>query len=120
MNKQIKNKFLTVLHKNLADLNWINASHADVLKKVCFEGNDFSSNITQVAYTELIQGAIVAAHSHITMEEVFFLIEGVCEFIIQGEKILIGKQSIIRIPANESHSLHAISDCKFFYFGVSI
>ena len=111
---------MTVLHKNLADLNWINANHTDVLKKVCFEGNDFSSNITQVAYTELNQGSDVTAHSHITMEEVFFLIEGVCEFKIQGEKILAGKQSVIRIPANQVHSLLAISDCKFFYFGVSI
>ena len=62
----------------------------------------------------------VAAHSHIAIEEVFFFIEGVCKFKIQGEKILVGKQSIIRIPANQVHSLHAISDCKFFYFGVSI
>ena len=111
---------MTVLYKNLADLNWTNAKHADVLKKVCFEGNDFSSNITQVAYTELKQGVEVAAHSHITMEEVFCIINGVCEFKIQGEKIVAGKQSVIRIPANQIHSLYAISDCKFFYFGVSI
>jgi quercetin dioxygenase-like cupin family protein len=111
---------LQPLHKNLANLNWVNAKHADVLKKVCFEGNEFSSNITQVAYTELNQGSKVTAHSHLTMEEVFFLIEGVCEFKIQGETILANKHSIIRIPANQLHSIHAISDCKFFYFGVSI
>ena len=111
---------MQTLHKNLANLNWINANHADVLKKVCFEGNEFSSNITQVAYTELNQGSVVTFHSHITMEEVFFLIEGVCEFKIQDEKILASKHSIIRVPAKQMHSMHAISDCKFFYFGVSI
>lgn len=111
---------MQTLHKNLANLNWINANHADVLKKVCFEGNEFSSNITQVAYTELNQGSEVDFHSHITMEEVFFLIEGVCEFNFQDEKILASKHSIIRVPANQMHSMHAISDCKFFYFGVSI
>ena len=54
------------------------------------------------------------------MEEVFFLLEGVCEFNIQGVSILEDKQSIIRISVNQEHSLRAISDCKLFYFGVSI
>ena len=108
------------LHKNLFSLDWINANHSDVLKKICFVGEEFVSNITQVAYTELNQGKEVDAHSHNSMEEVFFLIEGVCEFKIQGESFLAEKQSIIRIPVNQEHSLRAISNCKLFYFGVSI
>jgi quercetin dioxygenase-like cupin family protein len=106
--------------KHLADLDWIDANHSGVFKKVCFGGEEFASNITQVAYTELNQGVEVAAHIHVSMEEVFFLIEGVCEFNIQGETILAEKQSIIKIPKNKKHSLRAISDCKLFYFGVSI
>ena len=108
------------LHKDLASLDWINANHNGILKKVCFVGEEFISNITQVAYTELKEGIEVNTHTHTSMEEVFFLIEGICEFKIQGESILAEKQSIIRIPVNKEHSLRAISDCKFFYFGVSI
>ena len=108
------------LHKDLASLDWINANHNGILKKVCFFGEEFISNITQVAYTELKEGIEVNTHTHTSMEEVFFLIEGICEFKIQGESILAEKQSIIRIPVNKEHSLRAISDCKFFYFGVSI
>jgi quercetin dioxygenase-like cupin family protein len=105
---------------NLANLNWTGANHSGVLKKVCFVGDEFVSNITQIAYTELNKGVEVVNHSHNSMEEVFFLLEGVCEFNIQGVIILAEKQSIIRVPINQEHSLRAISDCKIFYFGVSI
>ncbi len=108
------------LYKNLTLLNWVNTSHSGVFKKVCFLGEEFISNITQVAYTELKQGNEVNTHAHISMEEVFFLIEGTCEFKIQGESFLAQKQSIIRIPINQEHSLRAISNCKLFYFGVTI
>jgi quercetin dioxygenase-like cupin family protein len=107
------------LIKNLANLNWTDANHCGVLKKVCFVGEEFVSNITQVAYTELTKGVEVVNHTHNSMEEVFFLLEGVCEFNIQGVSILADNQSIIRIPINQAHSLRAISDCKIFYFGVS-
>ena len=105
---------------NLANLKWTGANHSGVLKKVCFVGEEFVSNITQVAYTELNKGVEVVNHTHNSMEEVFFLLEGVCEFNIQGVSILAEKQSIIRVPINQEHSLRAISDCKIFYFGVSI
>jgi len=108
------------LIKNLANLNWTDANHSDIFKKVCFVGEEFASNITQVAYTEIKQGVEVVNHTHVSMEEVFFLLEGICEFIIQGVSILVEKKSIIRIPVNHEHSLRAISDCRLFYFGVSI
>jgi quercetin dioxygenase-like cupin family protein len=107
---------LHYLHKDLDSLDWINAKHSGILKKVCFIGEEFKSNITQVAYTELKQGNEVNAHIHTSMEEIFFLIEGICEFKIEGDLIFAKKQSIIRIPVHKEHSLHAISDCKFFYF----
>jgi mannose-6-phosphate isomerase-like protein (cupin superfamily) len=108
------------LHFNLDSLNWINSNHEGIFKKVCFGSDEFISNITQVAYTELMKGAEVSTHVHPSMEEVFFLIEGVCEFKIQEIIIVAERQSITRIPSNKNHSLRAISDCKFFYFGVSI
>ncbi len=108
------------LHKDLVELNWINANHSGILKKVCFHSEEFVSNITQIAYTELKQGVEIVDHTHISMEEVFFLLEGICEFKIQGKVILAKENSVIRIPVNQEHSLCAISDCRLFYFGVSI
>ena len=82
--------------------------------------NDFMSKITQIAYTELNQGIEIDSHIHETMEEIFFLLEGICEFFIQDKKIIVEEQTIIRIPIKCKHSLKAITNCKFYYFGVSI
>ena len=106
--------------KNLSELEWADSSHIGVQKKVFFSDNAFSSNITQVAYSELEKGAEVVSHIHETMEEVFYLLDGVCEFNIKGVTILADKNSLVRIPTNSEHSLLAISYCKFIYFGVSI
>ncbi len=108
------------LHKDLVELNWSNANHRGILKKVCFNSEEFVSNITQIAYTELKLGVEVVGHTHTSMEEVFFLLEGICEFKIQGKVFLAKENSVTRIPVNQEHSLRAISYCRLFYFGVSI
>ena len=106
--------------KNIEDLAWINSNHIGVPKKLFFTGNIFQSNITQTAYTELNKDIEIPIHVHETMEEVFFLFDGICEFKIGNENFVATKDSIIRIPANTQHSIKAITNCKFFYFGVSI
>jgi len=108
------------LIKNIADIEWINANHAGVHKKVFFAGNVFESNITQVAYTELNKNILISNHIHETMEEIFFLIEGICEFKIDKNIFEKTQGTVIRIPVNTEHSLRAITNCKLFYFGVSI
>jgi quercetin dioxygenase-like cupin family protein len=69
---------------------------------------------------DFIEGVKISSHLHPTMEEVFIVIDGMCEFNIQGDSILATKQSVIRIPANAEHSLKAVTDCSLFYFGISI
>ena len=105
---------------DLETLKWTKSSHAGVFKKVCFFAEDFKSNITQVAYTEINEGVEIEAHSHCTMEELFFLFEGVCEVIINGVSITLDKQSVFRVAQNQLHSIRAISHCKLFYFGVAV
>lgn len=106
--------------KKFSDTDWIDSNHIFVQKKVFFEANAFESNITQVAYSELNKDIEIPSHIHETMEEVFFLFDGICEFSIKSKIFLATKDSIIRIPVNTEHSLKAITNCKFFYFGVSI
>lgn len=108
------------LIKCLENNDWKEANHYGVYKKVIFSGEEFVSKITQIAYTELVKDNIISIHQHETMEEVFFLLNGKCEFTINNEKVLAEEKSTIRIPPNTVHSLHAITDCQLFYFGVSI
>jgi mannose-6-phosphate isomerase-like protein (cupin superfamily) len=111
---------LNQLIKCLENIDWKEANHYGVYKKVIFSGEEFVSKITQIAYTELVKDNIISIHQHETMEEVFFILDGICEFTINNEKVLAEEKSTIRIPPNTEHSLHAITDCQLFYFGVSI
>jgi len=106
--------------KCLKKINWTNTRHDLVSKKVFYTGDFFESNITQIAYSELQAGQIIDPHSHNSMDEVFFLINGICEFIIDDKCYTARAQSVISIPAKHIHSLRAISLCKFYYFGVEI
>ncbi len=79
-----------------------------------------ASAVTQVAYAELERGEIVAEHSHTSMEEVFLVLEGECEFSLNGVLHFLNKGSVIKISPKTKHSLRAISSTRLYYFGVSI
>lgn len=107
------------IQKNLNELEWLDSSHSGILKKVFFKGEDFTTKITQVAYTKLERGTKIEFHKHESMEEVFFILAGSCEFKIGESVYLLKDDSIIRVPIDTFHSLHAITNCELFYFGVS-
>lgn len=106
--------------KRIDEVAWESSSHASVNKKVLFRQETCKSNITQVAYTELLAGEEIGIHCHPSMEEIFFLTNGICEFIINDESFRAESESFLRIPANSNHSLKAITNCNLFYIGVSI
>ena len=77
------------------------------------------SAITQVAYAELIAGEIIEEHLHDSMEEVFLVLDGNCEFCLDGVPHLLTKDSVIKVVPKIKHKLKAITDTKLYYFGVS-
>jgi mannose-6-phosphate isomerase-like protein (cupin superfamily) len=89
-------------------------------KKVIFNSSECHSKITQIAFAELMRDEVIQLHKHETMEEIFFLISGECIFNISNTEIQAFKSNCIKIPPNTLHSIKAISDCSFFYFGVAI
>ncbi len=104
--------------KRIDEVAWESSNHASVNKKVLFRQESFKSNITQVAYTELLAREDIGVHCRPSMEEIFFLTNGICEFIINDERIRAESESVLRIPANTNHSLKAITNCKLYYIGV--
>jgi quercetin dioxygenase-like cupin family protein len=106
--------------KRIEDIAWESSNHHNVSRKVLYRQDSCQSNITQVAYTELLKGDLIGLHYHPTMEEIFLVTNGVCEFIINDERFLAETNSVVRIPANTNHALKAISNCSLFYIGVSI
>lgn len=104
---------------NISEIEFTKSSHPGHLKKVIFTGFEMTSAVTQVAYAELPAGEIIEEHLHETMEEVFLVLEGNCEFYLNGVPQLLRKDSVIKITPKIKHKLKALTDTKLYYFGVS-
>lgn len=105
--------------KRISDLTFSDSSHPGQSKKVIFHGSELSSEVTQVAYAEFRAGDSVEEHSHESMEEVFLILDGKCEFVLDGVLHLIQKDDVIKIAPKIKHKLKALTDTKLYYFGVS-
>ncbi len=105
--------------KNISEIEFSNSSHPGQIKKVIFHGSEMTSLVTQVAYAELRTGDIVEEHYHESMEEVFLILEGECEFCLDEVSHLLKKDDVIKIAPKIKHKLRAFRDTKLYYFGVS-
>jgi quercetin dioxygenase-like cupin family protein len=104
---------------NIPEIEFTESSHPGQLKKVIFKGSEMKSSVTQVAYAELLVGEIIEEHSHDSMEEVFLVLDGNCEFYLDGVPQVLTKDSVIKIAPKIKHKLKALTDTKLYYFGVS-
>lgn len=104
---------------NISEIEFTTSSHPGHLKKVIFLGSEMISSVMQVAYAELHAGEIIEEHLHESMEEVFLVLEGNCEFYLNGVPQILKKDSVIKISPKIKHKLNALTDAKLYYFGVS-
>ena len=105
--------------KSISEIEFSNSSHPGQIKKVIFHGFEMRSSVTQVAYAELRAGDIVEEHYHESMEEVFLILDGECEFSLDAVLYLLKKDDVIKIAPKIKHKLRAFQDTKLYYFGVS-
>ena len=91
---------------NISELEFTKSSHPRQLKKVIFKGSEMKSSITQVAYAELLAGEIIDEHFHDSMEEVFLVLDGNCEFCLDGVPQVLIKDSVIKIAPKIKHKLN--------------
>lgn len=92
-------------------------------KKFVFRRNDEMTNAsTQIAFGHFKAGEKCEEHTHLTMFEYFFFIEGRGTYVVEGKIFHLLPNSFLEIPAGYKHSLHANEgeDLKFVYWGVAI
>lgn len=118
---QIKlKKMLDNIIKEISKINFETSSHLFVEKKIVFSDSDFYSKITQVAYSEVKAGVIINPHSHISMEEIFLVLDGSLEIVIDQQKYIVNKEYVFKVPVNSIHQIKALTNSRLFYFGVAI
>jgi quercetin dioxygenase-like cupin family protein len=105
---------------NISEIDFTKSSHPGQLKKVVFKGSEMKSSVTQVAYAQLQAGEIIQEHLHDSMEEVFFILDGSCEFYLNLDVIILNKESVIKVQPKVKHKIKAITDVKLFYIGIEL
>ncbi len=68
-----------------------------------------SGDKAMVAQVFIAKGGIVPEHFH-DSEQITYILEGALEFEIGGQKILVGKGQVLRIPSNVPHKAVALED----------
>ncbi len=109
-----------VVVKDIETVKAESTSHNKGLKTVLINKNEVISNLTQAAVSDLKEGTIIEPHSHETMEEFFYFQEGIAVLSTKGNTYNCKKGTFIKIPQNTNHTLKAITDISFIYWGIAI
>lgn len=114
---------------NQKDLKWEPASHEDpldpgVLKRVIVKHSDVDpkSKLMMLNLAKVPIGKTHIAHSHETMEEIFYFLEGEGEVEINGEKSKVKTGDRIIVPSKHVHVIRNTgqSELKFIGLGIAL
>lgn len=112
---------------NQNSLTWEPATHEDpddpgVLKKVIVKHEDVApgSKLMMINLCKVPVGKTHKAHSHKTMEEIFYFTEGEGEIRIGEEIETVGPGDRIIVPATLEHQIKNTGNTELKYIGVGI
>ncbi len=104
----------------LSQLTSVPVRHnASILKRMMLQPGD-ARPIVQFSHAQFPPGEGVKAHSHASMHEVFYVLSGEAEFIINGIPHTATEGSCMLAEAGESHALRNSGDepLQLIFFGV--
>tara|TARA_Y100000590_G_C15307600_1_gene858849 strand:- start:124 stop:438 length:315 start_codon:yes stop_codon:yes gene_type:complete len=96
-------------------------SHGNGNKRVFISNKDTKTKLTQFAWSKFTTNQSCEMHTHPTMDEYFFVLQGSGIYHIDNKKLNIKKGDFIRIPAGTPHQLHLRKHHKILeliYFGI--
>ena len=88
------------------------ANFDDIRRVIAREGVDrrvFSGENSTMVMNEIQTSASPAIHSH-PHEQITYILEGECEFILGEETIRMGKGYVVLVPPNVKHGLRPLGD----------
>ena len=103
------------------ELEFETTAHGAGLKKVLIQSTDTLTKLTQLALGKLLPGEIIPAHSHNSMEEIFYFLKGEGVYMVDDKNLPVSPSIVVRIPAGIQHSLTAtgVIALEFIYFGIA-
>jgi len=94
---------------------------ADISKRILLSEADMPASV-RLSHAVFKPGQKVSAHSHAELAEVFYVISGSGEMIVDGERHPVYEGSAIRIDAGEVHALINTGEDELcvVYFGLMV
>lgn len=92
----------------------------EIMKRVFLRNGDIPS-VTTFGQAILQPGQAVAAHHHETMYEVYYVLEGVARFVINGNAIEARPGDCVVVEPNEEHAQSNPFEVpvQWVYFGIA-
>ena len=109
-----------LVSKQLTNISPVPTAHQIGQKIVLLNNQETSSNITQIAMTELRQGESVDEHIHPTMDEHYLFLSGKGVMIVEGEEMECKEGLFLLVPATCKHGMSALTNMKFLIVGVAL
>lgn len=108
------------------DIDEIPASHEDardpgVMKKILFRREDlFAGRIQMINWATLLPGKTFTSHSHEEMQEVFIMMAGGAQAIVNGKDIILSRGDALVVDARETHEMknQGTTPIEFFIVGI--
>lgn len=108
-----------VVVKRISEINNIPTTHGLGHKKILIDGNHTDISITQIAYTKLAVGDVVEKHVHLTMDEHFIILEGMCHLYCVGNDYRVEKGLYMYVPAGVEHRIEVVEPLTVITIGVA-
>ncbi|HYD34584.1 MAG TPA: cupin domain-containing protein [Vitreimonas sp.] len=110
-------KLVNIKEKPLVPASHENPEDPGVLKKVLFSASDFNPEcgLKMLNYAVIQPGRHFELHSHETLEEVFYILEGEGEITVGEETQVIGPEEAVLIPVKTQHIMKNIGDGPLVY-----
>lgn len=95
-------------------------AHGIGQKRVLLSQAETDTNLTQIAVTTLQAGEATEEHSHPTMEECFFFLNGEAKLTIEGNTITCHAGDFVQVKCGERHRLEAVKETRVLTIGVQL
>ncbi|MBR6749415.1 MAG: cupin domain-containing protein [Bacteroidaceae bacterium] len=106
--------------KHIDDIASCHTSHQVGVKTVLLGNDQPQSPITQIARTTLNAGDNIDTHTHDTMDEHFYILQGEVTFIIGHTTHKCHAGNYLLVRAGTGHALKATTDAVMLTIGIAL
>lgn len=109
----------------IKEKEFVPASHEDprnpgALKIILGDSTlvDPNSHLQMINWAKIPVGRHFESHYHEDMDEIFIMVEGICETDIQGEKKILEKGDGVVVPMKSLHMMKNIGTADAYYLAI--